>query len=408
MERTKQDKIIFTTVLVAALGYMVDIYDLILFSVVRVQSLRDIGLTPEQIKEVGADPLSWQMGGMLIGGLLWGIMGDKLGRLSVLFGSILLYSLANAANAFVTNLEQYEWLRLVAGIGLAGELGAGITLVSEVMSKEKRGIGTTIVASVGVAGAVLAYFVSVTFDWRTAYLVGAGMGLVLLIMRVSIFESGMFEQIKKSETKRGDFFMLFKDKVLFIRYLKCILIGLPTWFVLGQLVTLAPEFAANFGMSDAPKEGGTAVMWCYVGLIFGDLASGLLSQYLKSRRKALLTFISIASVTTIFYLTSGDISRDFFYFKVFLLGVGMGYWALFVMVGSEHFGTNIRSTVTTTVPNFARGLLVPIAMILKSLKASIGLINGAWVLFIGTFVIAALAMYYMEETFGKDLDYVEE
>ncbi len=403
-----KDRMVLITVIVAALGYLVDIYDLILFSVVRVQSLKDLGLTAEQIKTVGADPLAWQMGGMLIGGLVWGIMGDKLGRLSVLFGSILLYSLANAANAYVTTLEQYEWLRLIAGIGLAGELGAGITLVSEVMSKETRGIGTTIVASVGVAGAVLAYFVSVTFDWRTAYLVGAGMGILLLLLRVSVFESGMFGKIKNTEVSRGNFFMLIEDKRLFIKYLKCILIGLPTWFVLGQLVTLAPEFAKNFGMSDAPENPGAAVMWCYVGLIVGDLGSGLLSQYLKSRRKALLTFITIATFTTSFYLLSGDISRNFFYFKVFLLGIGMGYWALFVMVGAEHFGTNIRATVTTTVPNFARGLLVPIASIMKILKDHIGLVNAAWILFVVTFVIAALAMYYMEETFGKDLDYVEE
>ena len=248
-----KDRMVLITVIVAALGYLVDIYDLILFSVVRVQSLKDLGLTAEQIKSVGADPLAWQMGGMLIGGLVWGIMGDKLGRLSVLFGSILLYSLANAANAYVTTLEQYEWLRLIAGIGLAGELGAGITLVSEVMSKETRGIGTTIVASVGVAGAVLAYFVSVTFDWRTAYLVGAGMGIFLLLLRVSVFESGMFGKVKNSSVSRGNFFMLFQDKHLFIKYIKCILIGLPTWFVLGQLVTLAPEFAKNFGMSDAPE-----------------------------------------------------------------------------------------------------------------------------------------------------------
>ncbi len=407
MEMSKE-KMIWITVAVAALGYLVDIYDLILFSVVRVQSLKDLGLSAEQIKQVGADPLAWQMGGMLIGGLVWGIMGDKLGRLSVLFGSILLYSLANAANAYVTNLEQYEWLRFVAGIGLAGELGAGITLVSEVMSKENRGIGTTIVAGVGVAGAVLAYFVSITFDWRTAYLVGAGMGLGLLLLRVSVFESGLFGKIKNKAVSRGNFFILFRDKYLFIKYLKCILIGLPTWFVLGQLVTLAPEFGKNFGMTDAPENPGAAVMWCYVGLIFGDLASGFLSQYLKSRRKALLTFITIATFTTSFYLLSGDISRNFFYFKIFLLGIGMGYWALFVMVGAEHFGTNIRATVTTTVPNFARGLLVPIAAIMKTLKDSIGLINAAWVLFAVTFVIAALAMYFMEETFGKDLDYVEE
>jgi MFS transporter, putative metabolite:H+ symporter len=407
----KTNKMVIATVFVAALGYMVDIYDLILFSVVRVQSLKDIGMTAEQIDQDGLGPLNWQMGGMLIGGLLWGIMGDKLGRLSVLFGSILLYSIANAANAFVYTFEQYEWLRLIAGIGLAGELGAGITLVSEVMSKENRGIGTTIVATVGVAGAVLAYFVSTTFDWRIAYLVGAVMGLMLLILRISVFESNMFEGMKKSNAKRGNFLMLFSRKDLFIRYLKCILIGLPTWLFLGIFVTSSSTFGKAFGIENAQSLSAKSVMWCYVGLIVGDLASGLLSQYLKSRRYSLMTFATISIFTMAYYLTSTkEITADQFYFKMFLLGAGMGYWALFVTVGSEHFGTNIRATVTTTVPNFARGLLVPLSLGFQAMSKnpSIGVINAGWILGLATLGIALVSMYFMEETFGKDLDYVEE
>lgn len=408
----QNDNKIFTTVLIAALGYMVDIYDLILFSIVRIKSLKDIGLTKEQIDLVGTGPLDWQMGGMLIGGLLWGIMGDKLGRLSVLFGSILLYSMANAANAYVTTLEQYEWLRLVAGIGLAGELGAGITLVSEVMSKEKRGIGTTIVATVGVAGAVLAYFVNKWFDWRNAYLVGAAMGILLLLLRVTVFESGMFEGLKDKKIQRGNIMMLFNNRKRFFKYLLCILIGLPTWFFLGILVTLSTKFATASGMNltniNMAELSAQSVMWCYVGLIVGDLASGLISQYLKSRRQTVMLFVSLSVLTMAFYLTSGATSEQDFYLRQFLLGCGMGYWALFVTIGSEHFGTNLRATVTTTVPNVARGLLVPISMIFKALSVSIGVINAGWILGLSTLGIAFISAYVMEETFGKDLNYEEE
>jgi MFS transporter, putative metabolite:H+ symporter len=403
-----KNKQVFVTILVAALGYMVDIYDLILFSVVRVQSLKDIGLTPEQIKAVGAEPLEWQMYGMLLGGLLWGIMGDKLGRLSVLFGSILLYSVANAANAFVYDLATYEWLRFIAGIGLAGELGAGITLVSEVMSKEKRGIGTTIVASIGVAGAVLAYFVSVYFNWRNAYLFGAVMGLALLLMRVSIFESGMFRDAKNSHVSRGNLMIILKNPTLLGRYIKCILVGLPTWFVVGQLVTLSPNYAKLVGVVNPPTTSSASVMWCYVGLVVGDLASGLSSHYLRSRRRALMIFVAIAALAVVYYLQVSPISLEMFYFKIFLMGFGMGYWALFVSVGAENFGTNIRATAATTIPNFARGMLGPVAATLGFFKNRYDELTATWIVFILIFSVTAMAVYFLDETFGKDLDYVDE
>lgn len=431
MKSEKTNLVIFSTIVVAALGYFVDIYDLLLFSIIRVESLKSIGVNdPAAIQNIGLSLLNWQMLGMLLGGLGWGIWGDKKGRLSVLFGSILLYSLANIANGFVQTVPVYKILRFIAGLGLAGELGAGITLVSEIMTKEKRGYGTTVVASIGILGAVAAYFVSQIWDWRTAYFVGGGLGLALLLLRLSVFESGMFNSVREKMVQRGNFLQLFQTKERFFRYAKCILVGLPTWFVVGILVTLAPEFSKAFGMSDPVQSGGAAIMWCYAGLTLGDLASGLTSQFLKSRKLALLAFHLLSALTIIWYLTSGDISQDMFYFKIFCIGFGVGYWAIFVTIASENFGTNLRSTVTTTVPNFARSSLIPISMVFISLKygvslltafnitimgnkppattTGIGLLDAAWIVGTVCVSIALATLYFLPETFNKDLDYLEE
>lgn len=409
MKKTKSNLVIYTTIIVAALGYFVDIYDLLLFSIIRVESLKAIGITDSaDLQNIGLSLLNWQMLGMLIGGLGWGILGDKKGRLSVLFGSIVLYSIANIANGFVETVAQYQVLRFIAGLGLAGELGAGITLVSEIMSKEKRGYGTTVVASVGILGAVAAYFVSQVWDWRTAYFVGGGLGLALLLLRISVFESGMFNSIKEKMVERGNFLQLFQSKERFYRYMKCILVGLPTWFVVGILITFAPEFSKAFGMSEAVETGGAAIMYCYTGLTLGDLASGIMSQLLKSRKKALLFFHLFSAATIVWYLTSGDISQDYFYLKIFFIGFGVGYWAIFVTIAAENFGTNLRATVTTTVPNFARGALVLITPFFKTMKEAFGQIGGAYAVGATCVFIALAVLYFLPETYGKDLNYLEE
>ncbi len=409
MKKTKSNLVIYTTIIVAALGYFVDIYDLLLFSIIRVESLKAIGITDSaDLQNIGLSLLNWQMLGMLIGGLGWGILGDKKGRLSVLFGSIVLYSIANIANGFVETVAQYQVLRFIAGLGLAGELGAGITLVSEIMSKEKRGYGTTVVASVGILGAVAAYFVSQVWDWRTAYFVGGGLGLALLLLRISVFESGMFNSIKEKMVERGNFLQLFQSKERFYRYMKCILVGLPTWFVVGILITFAPEFSKAFGMSAAVETGGAAIMYCYTGLTLGDLASGIMSQLLKSRKKALLFFHLFSAATIVWYLTSGDISQDYFYLKIFFIGFGVGYWAIFVTIAAENFGTNLRATVTTTVPNFARGALVLITPFFKTMKEAFGQIGGAYAVGATCVFIALAVLYFLPETYGKDLNYLEE
>lgn len=397
---------VIAAVLLAALGYFVDIYDLILFSIVRVPSLRGLGIADGDLLSTGVLLLNCQMGGMLIGGLLWGILGDKKGRLSVLFGSIAMYSAANIANGFVHTIPQYAVLRFIAGLGLAGELGAGITLVCELMPKHSRGYGTMVVAGVGIVGGVVAGLVGDFFDWRTAYFVGGGMGLALLTLRIGVYESGLFDKLAKSSVKRGDFFSLFSSGERLWKYLCCILLGVPVWFVIGILATFAPEFGKALGMPVLPT-GGHAVMWLYAGCALGDFASGGLSQWLKSRKKAALAFVSVTALLSIVYINLFGAALAPFYGICFGLGFFSGYWAVFVTIASEQFGTNIRATVTTTVPNFVRGSLVAVSWAFTALKPERGILGAAAIVGTVCFGLAFISLYGLRETFGKDLDYLE-
>jgi hypothetical protein len=395
-------------VLVAALGYFVDIYDLILFSIVRKKSLEALGVPPDQLLDQGVLLINMQMGGMLLGGIFWGMLGDKRGRLSVLFGSIVTYSLANIANAFVHTVPAYAFWRFVAGVGLAGELGAGITLVAESLSKHARGYGTTIVATIGITGAVVGALVGGKVQWTTAYLIGGGLGLALLLLRVGVVESGMFSKVKaKAEVSRGNFFALFSDRTRATRYVSVVLVGVPIWYAIGILVTFSPEIGKALGMSPVP-DPGRAVMWAYVGLAGGDLGSGALSQVLRSRKRVLFGFLLLTALAVALYFTVGKGGLVPFYACVTLLGFGTGYWAVFVTVASEQFGTNIRATATTTAPNFVRGAVVPLTMAFTALKGtSLGVPGAAIAVGVGTIAIAMLALRGLEETYGKDLEYLE-
>ncbi|MES2591450.1 MAG: MFS transporter [Bacteroidota bacterium] len=392
-------------VIVASLGYFVDIYDLILFSIVRVPSLQAIGIQPDQMKDAGVFLINMQMVGMLLGGIVWGVLGDKKGRLSTLFLTILLYSIANIANGFVQNLNQYAWLRVIAGFGLAGELGIGITLVSEVMTKEMRAWGTSIVSGIGILGAALAFYVS-EWGWREAYWTGGGLGLLLLGLRVYVHESGMFDKLKTSDVKRGDFFSLFKDAKRFLKYICCILVGVPVWFTVGILITFSKEFGEALGVT-GPISPGKAVMYHYIGAAFGSIIIGFVSQKLKSRKKALLIAISCLGVFCAWYFSSTGISPGLFYVITFVLGLAMGYWGIFVTVASEQFGTNIRSTVTTTVPNFVRGAVVPMIIWWGYMSAGMGIVQSAIIVGVVVFLLAILAVFFLQESHGKDLDYIE-
>ncbi|WP_347157493.1 MFS transporter [Pontibacter chitinilyticus] len=396
-----------TAVIVAALGYFVDIYDLVLFSIVRIPSLKDVGVTGEALLEKGVLLLNMQMLGMLLGGIAWGILGDKRGRLSVLFGSIFIYSVANIMNGFVHTLEMYAFLRFVAGLGLAGELGAGITLVSEVLPKEKRGYGTMLVATIGISGAILAGVVGEYFGWRTAYFIGGGLGILLLFLRIGVYESGMFRNLKHAEdVSRGNFLSLFTNLRRFGKYLKCILIGVPIWYVVGILITFSPEFGRALGMAE-PVSAAKAVSFSYLGLVFGDFVSGYLSQRFRSRRQLVLASLTLLTVFVAVYLLGSHFSLDMFYTLCVALGFASGYWAVFVTIAAEQFGTNIRATVTTTVPNFVRGAVVPLTLSFQALKDSFGLVPTAALLGALSLAIAVVSILTLEETYGKDLDYTE-
>ncbi|MEN5085366.1 MFS transporter [Sphingobacterium faecium] len=398
---------VWIIVLVASLGYFVDIYDLIIFSIVRVKSFEEIGVSPQDMRAEGEFVLNMQMGGLLIGGVIWGIIGDKFGRLKVLFGSILLYSLANIYNGFVQDVMTYGIIRFVAGIGLAGELGAGITLVSESMHKSKRGYGTMLVATVGVLGAVLGYFISEQYDWRTAYFVGGGMGLLLLLMRVGALESGLFKTAESKTVVKGKFSMLFTDKHRFKRYLYCLCIGLPIWFVVGVLVTQAPEIGKALH-APATLSAGKGVLFTYLGISLGDLLAGLLAQVLKSRKKVVLICQMVILISASWYLLSDGLSETRFVWLCFFMGLGIGYWATFVTISAEQFGTNLRATVATTAPNFVRGALIPSTMLYGILVNHWGIIIAAFVMIFFLSGIAIYALTQLEESFDKDLNYLEE
>lgn len=396
-------------ILVASLGYFVDIYDLLLFGIIRMPSLKSLGLSGDELMLNGETILKWQMFGLLIGGIVWGVMGDKKGRLSVLFGSILLYSLANIANGFVQTVEQYKWVRFIAGIGLAGELGAGITLVAEMVSKEKRGIATSIVAGIGLSGAVFAFIIKQNFEWRVCYFIGGGMGFLLLLLRLSVYESGIFQNIKATDIQRGNFFLLFSKKERFKRYMNNILIGLPTWLIIGVLVTFSNEFGKQMGIKET-IDPGKAIMCAYVMISIGDLSVGFISNWLKSRKKALYLFFGITVFFIILYFTAlWNGTAAGMYMVCAGLGLGTGYWAIFVTMGAEEFGTNLRATAATTIPNMVRGLLaVLILPLFGFLRNYFTYFNAGLITSIIIMLIGIIALVNIKETFGKELDFVEE
>lgn len=409
---SKADTRIWFTVLVCGLGYFVDIYDLILYAIVRPESLTAIGVPATGMQDASEIILYAQMVGMLIGGLLFGVMADKRGRLSVLLGSILMYSIMNIATAFVSSVPMYAIFRFLSGIGLAGELGVAITLVSEVMPKHTRGYGTTVVASLGILGAVGAYAVHSLFDWRVAYIIGGILGLCLLVMRVRVRESGMFHRLADAPVVRGNVMMIFTRKRLGT-YLSNVSIGVPVWFVIGILVTFAPEFTREGGGSTTVV-AGQAVMWGYVGLAAGDLMSGLISQFLKSRRRTILVFLILTTAAVAWYLFTPAKSAELTYIQTGVLGFSVGYWAVFVTTAAEQFGTNLRATVATTIPNVVRGGLLPALYLFSSLRKSEfilipgqPLVSSAIIVGAVSMAIAFIGLSFLKETYGKDLDYIE-
>jgi MFS family permease len=398
-------------VIVAALGYFVDIYDLLLFTIVREPSLIGINIGDADIMAASMKIINWQMVGLLIGGVLWGVMGDKRGRLSVLFGSILLYSIANFATGYVQTVDQYAWLRFIAGIGLAGELGAGITLVSELMPQKNRGVVTSFVAGVGLFGAVFAYFIyKTTNDWRLCYKIGGVLGIFLLVLRIKVSESSIFKSIESKHVSKGNLLMFFNKPSRFKKYILAILIGLPTWFVIGIMLNLSNRFAKDL-YGENSIDSGASIMYGYIGIALGDIVVGLVSQHFKSRKKALYIFYAM-TILGIVYFFSPLNNNDFSMYAVSMyLGFSTGFWAIFVTMGAEHFGTNLRATAATTIPNVVRGALPLMNLLFKDyFQANLqwtmlqsAMVTGAIVM-----AISVVALIFTEETFHKDLDYIEE
>jgi MFS family permease len=407
-------QLISLPVIIAALGYFVDIYDLQLFGIVRVPSLKSLGLDGDAINRIGAKIINWQMGGLLCGGILWGVLGDKKGRLSVLFGSIITYSLANIACGlvpkitFMDPIEAYKYLRFIAGIGLAGELGAGITLVAESLPQRLRALGTSIVAGVGLLGAVVATFtVKWSGDWTIAYFIGGIMGIALLLLRIGVLESGIYKNMaKESNVKKGDFLSFFTNKERFVKYLKCVGIGLPTWFCIGIIAYQANQFGEYFGIAQE-VEPGLAIMWAYIGISLGDFLSGIISQYLESRKKAILWMMLFSLLGVVLLMLTKPQTTTMIYFYCVWLGLGTGFWAMFVTVGAEQFGTNLRATAATTVPNMVRGTLILMNMMFAAIKPSGGFFLAVSLTGAIVYLLAFYSTMTIEETHHKDLDYIE-
>ena len=411
MNQQKPVSIFNIVVIVAALGYFVDIYDLLLFTIVKKDSILGVGATMETMLVDSTKVINRQMIGLLLGGIIWGVLGDKKGRLSVLFGSIILYSIANFITGYAHTVEQYAWCRFAAGLGLAGELGAGITLVSEFMPKNKRGIGTSLVAGIGLSGAVAAYFTyHFTNDWRLCYKIGGGLGVLLLFLRISVAESGMFKQVRQQNVSRGNFFMFFTNAKRFRKYILAILIGLPTWYVIGILVNQSDKFAGKL-YGSTTIDSGRSIMFAYAAIAIGDIMVGFISQYFKSRKKGLLLFYFLTIISLIIFFSSFNNSDARMYAICALLGFSTGFWAIFITMGAEQFGTNLRATAATTIPNMVRGALPLINLLFLNLfQKNIGwsLIKSGIVTGIIVMAVTLVAFYFTEETYHKDLDYVEE
>ncbi len=378
---------------------------------VRIKSFTDLGVAKDDMKNIGENILSWQMLGLTIGGIAWGILGDKKGRKSVLFGSILLYSLATIANGFITDVDQYTWIRFIAGLGLAGELGASITLTSELLPKEKRGIAAALIATSGVMGTITAFFVFKLSDgdWRLCYFIGGGMGLALLFLRAGVLESRMYDSIKQVNVKMGNFLMLLNKRERFFRYLRSILIGLPVWYIIGILITFADEFARQFDITDFDQP--TALVLQYAALAVGDMSAGFFSNYIKSRKKTLLIFYIITSIFIfLFFALKGGGSAFNMYLICMGLGFGSGISVLYITMSAEQFGTNLRATAAISIPNLVRGCLPLILLLfqfLRSGKVLADYYTAAWVTGIIIMTIGFIAAILTKESFGKDLDFVE-
>jgi putative MFS transporter len=394
---------------IAAFGYFVDLFDLVLYGAVRVDSLQSLGYQGKELFEVGANLLNIQMAGMLVGGIFWGILGDRRGRKEALFGSIFIYSLATFLNAYVHDFAGYATLRFLAGIGLAGELGSAITLVSETLPQASRGLGSAFVAAVGFFGAAMASYTSQHMSWQNAYRFGGALGVLLLLSRVSVKESILFLKTHANNPNAsfGSLGYLFSSGRRVKLMLLAFLAGVPIWYVAGILSYFAPEFAKELKTTGIVT-AGTTIMMGYLGSIMGDIACGFLSQKLKSRKKAVLIFMILGGLIAIIhplFMVGG--SALSFYWVRFGIGFGNGFFAILIAWIAEMFGTNLRATLTSTLANLIRASVIPITFAFLHFNPTYGLLKTSAALGCFVFVLGIISVLNMPETFSRDLHYLE-
>jgi MFS transporter, putative metabolite:H+ symporter len=394
-------------IIVSALGFFVDLYDIMALGAVGEASLKSIGITDKALLEKGVTTLqNWQMGGMVIGGFLWGIIGDKYGRLKVLFGSIILYSLFTLLNAFVLNLNQYVICRFIAGIGLAGELGAGITLVSEQMQKEKRGLGPAIIAGFGVLGAIVAVFISKIYNWQTVFIVGGVLGFCLLILRVGVVESGLFKITQHTKVSKGNFLIILRNKNYLKKFICILLVGIPGWYANGILIQLTPYVSESMGMTVIPSKG-TVIIYFFIALCVGDIMGGVISQWLKSRKKSIYLFLSLHAVMLLLFFTIGKTSVQVYYTIFAGIGFSVGFVIQLFTLAAENFGTNIRTLVTSSGLNLVRAWVIPCSLAYTWLNNNFTILKWQSAAAIGfvAIVLALFALRQLDETFDNDLEF---
>ncbi len=406
---TISHKAITLGIIVSALGFFVDLYDIMALAAIGETSLKAIGVAAENIKNDINYLQSMQMLGMLIGGFLWGIIGDKYGRLKVLFGSIILYSFFTFLNAFVTGTGQYAACRFLAGLGLAGELGAGITLVSEQMKKEKRGLGPAIIAGFGVLGAIVAVFIGKYADWRTVYITGGVLGFLLLILRIGVVESGLFTIAKTSKISKGNFLIILRNWNYLKKFLCILLVGIPGWFVNGVMMQFSNYISSSMGMNPLPDKG-KVIIYFFIALSLGDVLGGLVSQWLKSRKKSMYIFLSLHLLMLILFFTIGKNSAQLYYIIFAGLGLSVGFVIQLFTLAAEQFGTNIRTLVTSSGLNLVRGWVIPLGALFAWMNDSLHIIEWK-VAAIIAFSVAAVsfwALSQLDETFNNELEFVSE
>ena len=399
---TKQE---ILTVLVVALGYFIDAYDLLIFSAVRKVSLMDLGVAETDTLNIGISLLNFQLIGLMIGGVLWGILADKFGRKTILFSSILIYSISNIANSYISSVDMYYWLRFIAGIGLAGELGVGISLITENIAKERRTVSTTVVSFFGMLGAATGGWLGSVFHWQTCFLIGGFAGFLLLLLRLNVEESHMYLGIKDSKVKKGNILLILKNPKSLITYFFCTLAGSSSFLFIGMFIQSTPEFGKIFNIS---VTAGVALVWYYVGASISEVIAGILSKLLKERKAPIYIFYAISLLAIVIFCVHTPSSPRIYYIHCSLLGFGLGWWSMLITLSAELFGVNTRATAATSIPTFARAWNIPFTSVFKNNIPKLGILNSAFAVGVIVIALAIISATTIKETFENEANFIEE